>query len=51
MHEGGIHAQGPPEQVLTSALTNHVFEVEQGQMRVHAQSGKPYILPHDMMNQ
>ncbi|WP_212375859.1 ATP-binding cassette domain-containing protein [Acetobacter persici] len=49
VHEGTIHAQGPPEQVLTNKLACHVFGLEEGRVRQHAVSGKPYILPHDMM--
>ncbi|AOW49744.1 ATP-binding cassette domain-containing protein [Acetobacter ascendens] len=51
MHEGAIYAQGPPEQVLTNALASHVFGLEDGRVRMHVGSGKPYVLPHDMMCQ
>ncbi|ASL40260.1 MULTISPECIES: ATP-binding cassette domain-containing protein [Acetobacter] len=51
MHEGSIFAQGAPEQVLTNALASHVFGLEEGRVRMHVGSGKPYVLPHDMIYQ
>lgn len=51
VHEGGIDAQGSPEQVLTSALVSRVFGVEEGRVHVHGGTGKPYVLPHDMICQ
>lgn len=51
VHEGTIHAQGRPEQVLTNELACRVFGLEEGRVRKHTVSGKPYILPHDMMCQ
>lgn len=49
VHEGAVHAQGPPEEVLTNALASHVFGLEEGRVHVHAATGKPYVLPHDMI--
>lgn len=51
LHEGRIYAQGPPEHVLTNALASHVFGLEEGQVHKHAATGKPYILPHNMIDQ
>ncbi|GCD56006.1 ATP-binding cassette domain-containing protein [Acetobacter pasteurianus] len=51
MHEGTIYAQGSPEQVLTNALANRVFGLEEGRVRIHAGTGKPYVLPHDIICQ
>lgn len=51
VHEGSIHAQGPPAQVLTNALTRRVFGLAEGHVHVHTGTGKPYVLPHDMIDQ
>ena len=51
LHDGRIYAQGPPEQVLTNALASHVFGLEEGQVHKHVATGKPYILPHNMICQ
>ncbi|KXV77668.1 ATP-binding cassette domain-containing protein [Acetobacter cerevisiae] len=51
VHEGAIHAQGPPEQVLTNALASRVFGLEEGRVNLHAVTGKPYVLPHDIICQ
>lgn len=49
MHQGAIHAQGPPQDVLTDSLARTVFGLEEGRVRTHARTGKPYILPHDII--
>ncbi|GAN59075.1 hemin import ATP-binding protein HmuV [Acetobacter cibinongensis] len=50
VHEGRIHAEGAPEQVLTNELASHVFGLQNGQVCRHETTGKPYILPHNMFS-
>ncbi len=49
VNEGTIHAQGPPQDVLTDTLARTVFGLEEGRVRTHERTGKPYILPHDII--
>ncbi|MFT8979488.1 heme ABC transporter ATP-binding protein [Gluconobacter oxydans] len=49
VHQGSIHAQGPPQDVLTDTLARTVFGLEEGRVRTHERTGKPYILPHDII--
>lgn len=49
VHQGTIHAQGPPQDVLTDTLARTVFGLEEGRVRTHERTGKPYILPHDII--
>lgn len=49
VHQGSIHAQGPPQDVLTDSLARTVFGLEEGRVRTHERTGKPYILPHDII--
>lgn len=50
VHEGRIHAQGTPQAVLTGDLTREVFGLAAGCVRTHERTGKPYVLPHDIMH-
>lgn len=50
VNEGTIHAQGPPQDVLTDTLARTVFGLEEGRVRIHERTGKPYILPHDIIS-
>ncbi|WP_215747349.1 ATP-binding cassette domain-containing protein [Gluconobacter sp. P1C6_b] len=49
VHQGSIHAQGPPQNVLTDTLARTVFGLEEGRVQTHERTGKPYILPHDII--
>lgn len=50
MHNGCIHSQGSPETILTPNMVSTVFRLTQGCFQLHTQSGKPYILPHDILS-
>ncbi|MBS1096395.1 ATP-binding cassette domain-containing protein [Gluconobacter sphaericus] len=49
VQQGTIHAQGPPQDVLTDTLARTVFGLEEGRVQIHERTGKPYILPHDII--
>ncbi|GBQ20344.1 ferrichrome transporter ATP-binding protein [Gluconacetobacter sacchari DSM 12717] len=50
MKRGQIHAQGPPDQLLNAALLADVFGVRTVPAPPHAPTGRPYILPHDLLD-
>ncbi|AHI24672.1 hemin ABC transporter ATP-binding protein [Komagataeibacter xylinus] len=47
VHRGIIHAQGPPETVLTQDLACDIFGLRQGCVHRHEKTARPFILPHD----
>lgn len=49
MSNGEIQAQGTPQEVLTSQLLNDVFGIPNGCIHHHDSSGRPYVVPHDLV--
>ena len=50
VHDGRIYAQGAPQTVLSGALVRSVFGLAEECVRTHERTGKPYMLPHDIMH-
>jgi len=48
LHQGALHTQGPPAAVLTPDLLATVFGLPGGRVHRH-RTGKPYLLPHDLI--
>ena len=49
MHQGEIQAQGTPQEVMTPQLLNDVFGIPDGCIHHHDSSGRPYVVPHDLV--
>jgi iron complex transport system ATP-binding protein len=50
LHQGALHAQGTPRDVLTPGLLGTVFGLPRGPVHHHHATGKPYLLPHDIIH-
>lgn len=51
VHRGTIHAQGPPETVLTQDLACDIFGLRHGCVHRHEKTARPFILPHDNIDE
>ncbi|GBQ09373.1 hemin ABC transporter ATP-binding protein [Komagataeibacter rhaeticus] len=51
VHRGTIHAQGPPETVLTQDLACDIFGLQHGCVHRHEKTARPFILPHDNIDE
>ncbi|MBE7729028.1 ATP-binding cassette domain-containing protein [Komagataeibacter sp. FXV3] len=51
VHRGTIHAQGPPETVLTQDLACNIFGLRHGCVHRHEKTARPFILPHDNIDE
>ncbi|GCE88491.1 hemin importer ATP-binding subunit [Komagataeibacter diospyri] len=49
--QGMVHAQGPPESVLTQDLACAIFGLGKNCVHLHARTARPFILPHDNINE
>jgi iron complex transport system ATP-binding protein len=50
LYRGTLHAQGSPDAVLTPDLLATVFGLD-GPVHRHRTTGKPYLLPHDIIGE
>ncbi|GEK99247.1 heme ABC transporter ATP-binding protein [Acidomonas methanolica] len=48
LKQGRIFAQGPPEAVLTPETLGAAFGVAAPHVRIHAETGRPFVIPHDL---
>lgn len=46
---GNVHADGRPEEVLTIDMLTSVFGVTPGQTNWHDGTGRPFVIPHDLL--
>lgn len=47
LDRGHIHAQGPPASVLTPGMLEAAFEMVAPRVRIHVETGRPFVVPHD----
>ncbi|GAN87523.1 ATP-binding cassette domain-containing protein [Komagataeibacter intermedius] len=50
IRQGAVHAQGPPGSVLTQDLACTVFGLTAGCVHLHGATGRPFILPHEILH-
>ncbi|MBS1101637.1 heme ABC transporter ATP-binding protein [Gluconobacter sp. Dm-62] len=50
LHEGRIHAEGSPAEILTTDILTTTFRIAGQPVHVHEGSGRPFIIPHDMIH-
>ncbi len=51
LSQGRLHAQGKPVEVLNTRLLAEVFGVQSRNYVTHVGTGRPFIIPHDLMEQ
>ncbi|MCG0995064.1 heme ABC transporter ATP-binding protein [Acetobacter indonesiensis] len=51
LSKGRLHAQGSPVEILNTRLLADVFGVQSRHYVMHEETGRPFIIPHDLMEQ
>ena len=49
LRNGRIEADGRPEQIVSATLLRDVFGLETEHVPVHARTGRPFVVPHDIV--
>ena len=49
MHQGRIQSHGLPRDILTSELLHDVFGIPDGCIHQHCSTGRPFVVPHDLV--
>ncbi|MBS1039267.1 ATP-binding cassette domain-containing protein [Gluconobacter cerinus] len=49
MHHGRIQSHGLPRDILTSELLHDVFGIPDGCIHQHCSTGRPFVVPHDLV--